>query len=191
MSNISEPASGLSLLRRDEPVLPSERLRLAGLAKESIVDGPGLRLVVFVQGCPHRCPGCHNPATHAYKSEQPLVETAAILGEIRSNPLLDGVTLSGGEPFEQALELASLAREVKRMGLHVMTYTGYTFEALWQGLENRTGWRKLLETTDVLVDGPFILERRSFKLPFRGSDNQRLLDAPASLKLGRAVPAGF
>lgn len=161
-------------------------LRLAGLVQESIVDGPGLRLTVFAQGCPHHCPGCHNPQTHSGQGGE-LRDVVGIVELVRANPLLDGVTLSGGEPFGQAEAMAELARRVKALGLHVMTYTGYTFEVLLAGLRLREDWRRLLEQTDVLVDGPFLQEQRRLGLRFRGSANQRILDVPASLAQGRAV----
>ncbi|WP_438447827.1 anaerobic ribonucleoside-triphosphate reductase activating protein [Gorillibacterium sp. sgz5001074] len=161
-------------------------LRLSGVVQDSIVDGPGLRLAVFAQGCPHLCPGCHNPQTHAAGGGQ-VWRIDDILAKLRSNPLLDGVTLSGGEPFAQAPAMAELARRAKGLGHHVMTYTGYTYERLLAGAEANPGWRELLEETDVLVDGPFVLGRRSLELRFRGSANQRLLDVPASLRQGRPV----
>lgn len=157
------------------------QLHLSGIVKESIVDGPGLRLVVFAQGCPHRCRGCHNPHTHPFRGGTDA-SIDSIVADVRQNPLLDGVTLSGGEPFEQAEGFAELARRVKELGMSVMTYTGYTYEAIVAGLRERAGWRALLESTDVLVDGPFIWERRSLRLRFRGSDNQRFIDVPSSLR---------
>lgn len=161
-------------------------LRLAGVIPESIVDGPGFRYVVFVQGCPHHCPGCHNPETHdpagGYEGD-----TGTILKEFRQNPLLSGITLSGGDPFGQAASLAELARAVHALGKTVMTYTGYTVEYLLEHLEEHPGWRELLEETDILVDGPYIEARRSLLLRFRGSDNQRFIDPAASLRENRAV----
>ncbi|HIS85775.1 MAG TPA: anaerobic ribonucleoside-triphosphate reductase activating protein [Candidatus Faecivicinus avistercoris] len=159
------------------------KLRIAGIADDSIVDGPGLRLTVFVQGCPHRCPGCHNPQSHDFSAGTPA-DTEEILARIRDNFLLDGVTLSGGEPFAQAEACAEIARGARAAGLNVWCYTGYWFEDL---LEGAAEWRGLLEAIDVLVDGPFVLGQRSLDLRFRGSSNQRVLDVPASLREGRAV----
>ncbi|MDF2524364.1 MAG: nrdG, partial [Clostridiales bacterium] len=105
----------------------STQLRISGIIKESIVDGPGIRLVIFAQGCRHHCPGCHNPETHSFEGGQ-LITIAEILGMMKRNPLLDGITLSGGDPFEQAAEFAELARETRKAGLNVVTYTGYTYE---------------------------------------------------------------
>ena len=156
------------------------RLRVAGIVEESFVDGPGIRFVVFAQGCPHRCPGCHNPQTHAYAGGF-WVEVGELLLRMAENPLLDGLSLSGGEPFEQAEPLAELAEEARARGYDVMTWSGYTFEFLTAHQDERPGWRRLLEATDVLVDGPFLIEQRSLGLPYRGSRNQRVLDLRRSL----------
>src|SRR5690554_2912107 len=104
-------------------------LRVAGIIDESIVDGPGIRLVVFTQGCKHNCVGCHNPETHSFSGGK-LVDIDSIIQMVKSNPLLDGITLSGGEPFEQVAACSSLAKKVKELGLNVVTYTGYTFEEI-------------------------------------------------------------
>lgn len=143
--------------------------------KESIVDGPGIRFVVFAQGCRHNCLGCHNPDTHPFDGGE-IINIALIVEQMKKNPLLDGITLSGGEPFEQAEALAELAVEAKKMGLNVMTYTGYTYEHLEANGGRRKDWAKLLEATDILVDGRFELEKRSLLLKFRGSENQRIID---------------
>ena len=148
------------------------KLRLAGVIKESIVDGPGIRFVVFGQGCPHRCPGCQNPQTHDFSGGYDTT-TERLLAEIRKNPMLKGITLSGGDPFVQPEAMAELAEEAHKLGLNVVTYTGYTIEELLNGLEGHPGWRRLLEQSDTLVDGRFILEQKSMLLKFRGSKNQR------------------
>lgn len=166
------------------------KLRLAGVIRESIVDGPGIRLVVFSQGCSHRCKGCHNPDTHdPAGGYDTTVEN--ILAAIQKNPLLQGVTLSGGDPFEQAPGMAELARKVHELGLNVITYTGYTIEQLLQGLAEHSGWRELLEQTDFLVDGPFLLDQKTLLLKFRGSKNQRIIDPKASLAAGKAIETSF
>jgi anaerobic ribonucleoside-triphosphate reductase activating protein len=149
----------------------SDHLRIAGVVKESIVDGPGIRFVVFAQGCPHHCPGCHNPASHDFKGGQ-LVAIDSIIDEMNNNPLLDGITLSGGEPFEQAQAFAELARRAQAVGYHVMTYTGYSYESLIDKKQPR----QLLEHTDLLVDGRFEVAQKSLRLKFRGSQNQRIID---------------
>lgn len=152
------------------------KIRIAGTVGESIVDGPGFRYTLFVQGCPHGCPGCHNPQTHDFEGGFPFTAEAA-LAQIAENPLLAGVTLSGGEPFEQARALCAVAEGVQAMRKNVMAYTGYTFEAL---LARNDHWtNRLLELTDVLVDGPYVESLRDLELQFRGSSNQRLLDRAA------------
>ena len=161
------------------------KLRIAGTVNESIVDGPGIRFTIFTQGCPHNCKGCHNPQTHDFDGGE-LVDTDTLLEKIKSNPLLDGVTFSGGEPFCQAQTLAALGAEVKKLGMNVITYTGYTFEQLYKD-RDKNGWEELLAVTDYLIDGPFILEQKDWEIKFRGSSNQRYIDCQASLKEGRAV----
>ena len=150
-------------------------IRIAGVVKESIVDGPGIRFTVFAQGCKHDCPGCHNPHTHDFEGGS-FIEVEEILSQMKANPLLDGITLSGGEPFEQAEAMGILAQEAKILGYNVMTYTGYTFEYILQNKDKKTGWDKLLSHTDTLVDGKFELQKRNLLLRFRGSENQRIID---------------
>lgn len=158
-------------------------LDLAGISGDSIVDGPGIRTTVFTQGCPHHCPGCHNPETWEFGCGTEMAEET-VLDIVRSNPLCKGVTFSGGEPFCQAEGLARLARMLKERGYEVAAYSGYTFEELLEGTPEQKG---LLATLDVLIDGPFLMEERSLELNFRGSRNQRILNVPASLAAGRAV----
>ncbi|HOA34122.1 MAG: anaerobic ribonucleoside-triphosphate reductase activating protein [Clostridiales bacterium] len=166
------------------------KLRLAGVIRESIVDGPGWRFVVFAQGCPHRCKGCHNPQTHDFDGGyDTTVEN--IINEVKKNPYLKGVTLSGGEPFCQAKPLAVLAKKAHELGLDVITYTGYTYEELIEGANEENGYIELLKETDILVDGRFILEEKTLELRFRGSRNQRVIDPKASLKEGRVVETDF
>ena len=157
-------------------------LRIAGTIGESIVDGPGIRYVLFTQGCPHGCAGCHNPQTHDFAGgKEVTVDT--LLADITKNPFVKAVTLSGGEPFCQPAALAQLAAPLKEKGYHLMCYTGYTFEQLLQ----KEDARPLLEQLDLLVDGPFVLDRKNIELKFRGSDNQRVLDVPASLAANAPV----
>ena len=158
-------------------------IRVSGIVDESIVDGPGLRYVVFTQGCPHHCKGCHNPQTHSFEGGY-LLSAEAALDQLQENPLLSGITLSGGEPFEQAEALCALAEGARALGKNVMTYTGYVFEEL---LARRDAWTdRLLELTDVLVDGPYKEELRDLELQFRGSSNQRLLDRAERARLAAA-----
>ncbi len=163
----------------------SDLLRIAGTVNDSIVDGEGIRFTIFTQGCPHNCKGCHNPQTHDFNGGE-LVETATLLEKIKSNPLLDGVTFSGGEPFCQAEILAKLGADIKILGLNIVTYTGYTFEELYKDYD-KNSWGKLLEVTDFLIDGKFIIELRDWQIKFRGSSNQRYIDCKKSLEQGRAV----
>ncbi len=153
-------------------------LNISGISDDSIVDGPGLRYTIFVQGCPHHCPGCHNPQTHSFEGGQQRT-LDSLMKEIRGNPLLYGVTFSGGEPFEQAKVLASLGYELKKNGLNVMTYSGYTYEQLLQRAGKEQGVAALLDATDILVDGPYLEAQRDLTLLYRGSSNQRLIDLAA------------
>ena len=148
-------------------------IRLAGIEPESIVDGPGYRLAVFVQGCPHGCPGCHNPGTHDPAGGY-LSDTETIIAQMGKNPLVRGVTLTGGEPMMQAPALCEIAEAAHGKGMSVWCYTGFTLEALAR--ENDAARMRLLGLVDVLVDGPYIARERSLDLLYRGSKNQRLID---------------
>lgn len=161
-------------------------IKTAGIVKESIVDGPGIRLVVFSQGCRHRCPGCHNPETHSFDGGE-NIDIEDILKMMKANPLLDGITFSGGDPFEQANEFAELGRKVKKLGLNVMTYTGYTYEEIMENMDEENGWKSLLDVTDILVDGPFQIDKKSFSLRFKGSTNQRIIDINKSKKENKII----
>jgi anaerobic ribonucleoside-triphosphate reductase activating protein len=165
-------------------------LRIAGFDDESVVDGPGIRLVIFAQGCPHHCPGCHNQETWDPDGGWEISEEE-IIGRINQGKLLRGVTFSGGEPFAQAAEFASLAARISAKGLDIVTYSGYTFEELLKGSEADADMRRLLELTDLLVDGPFLMEQRDIGLTFRGSLNQRLIRLPDSLQAGRVIEAEY
>lgn len=149
-------------------------LRLSGVISESIVDGPGFRYVVFTQGCPHGCPGCHNPQTHDFNGGT-LIDPLTLLPEIDENPLLAGVTFSGGEPFCQPEALLPLAREIKTRGLHLLIFSGYTYEQLQAISVSSEATAQLLRLCDTLIDGPYIEEQRDLTLQFRGSANQRIL----------------
>ena len=147
------------------------KMRIAGIKEESIVDGPGIRFVVFTQGCKHKCRGCHNPDTHSFSGGL-LMEVDKIVDKIKENPLLKGITLSGGEPFEQVEACLDLANKVKDLGLDVFCYSGYSIEEIL-GDEKK---KRLLQGIDTLVDGKFILEEKSPLLGFRGSANQRIIN---------------
>lgn len=163
----------------------SDLLRIAGTVNDSIVDGEGIRFTIFTQGCPHNCKGCHNPQTHDFNGGE-LVDTESLFEKIKANPLLDGVTFSGGEPFCQAKILAKLGEKIKSIGLNIVTYTGYTFEELYKN-SDKNGWGKLLSVTDILIDGKFVLELKDWNTKFRGSSNQRYIDCQKSMESGTAI----
>ncbi|NLW17550.1 MAG: anaerobic ribonucleoside-triphosphate reductase activating protein [Firmicutes bacterium] len=146
------------------------QVRLAGIKQESVTDGEGLRAVVYFQGCPHHCPGCHNPESHDPRGGY-VAETEEVLEVLCSNPLIDGITLSGGEPLLQPEAALALAQGARERGKSVWVYTGFTLKAILADPVKRA----VLSYTDVLVDGPFILAERDLSLAFRGSRNQRLL----------------
>ena len=161
-------------------------MRVAGLIHDSIVDGPGLRFVVFTQGCEFHCEGCHNPDAWDIDGGTE-VQVGEVIAQLRSNPLTDGLTLSGGEPFLQAADCAQLAAAARVDGLNVWVFTGYTFDELLERASSEPDVLRLLLLTDVLVDGRFVLAERSLSLKWRGSKNQRLLDVEKSLAAGLAV----
>lgn len=158
-------------------------LELSGIVSDSIVDGPGIRTTIFSQGCPHHCPGCHNPETWAFGCGT-RIPVEAVVEIVESNPLCRGVTFSGGEPFAQAEGFTRLARVLKEKGYEIASYSGYTFEELLRGSEAQ---KELLRSIDILIDGRFILAQKSLEIAFRGSRNQRILDIKKSLAEGRAV----
>ncbi|MCL2578604.1 MAG: anaerobic ribonucleoside-triphosphate reductase activating protein [Oscillospiraceae bacterium] len=164
----------------------AQKIRVAGVVKQSVVDGPGLRLTVFTQGCPHKCAGCHNPGTHDFDGGWEI-EADDILEELDKNPLLKGITLSGGEPLSRSGELLPLTRGAKERGKDVICFTGYTFEELLKLKEREPALAALLPEIDLLVDGRFDRDLRDLTLNLRGSGNQRVLDLPASLVRGEAV----
>ena len=163
----------------------TQSIRISGITPESIVDGAGIRYVIFTQGCPHHCIGCHNPSTHSFDSGK-VVSLDYILADIEKNrKYIDGITLSGGEPFCQSDQCSIIAEQAQKMGLSVWCYTGYLFEDLYRRGDS------LLNYVDILVDGPFDLDKRSLELDFRGSSNQRIIDVRASLEKGVAIMKKF
>jgi anaerobic ribonucleoside-triphosphate reductase activating protein len=152
------------------------QLRIAGVVKESVVDGPGLRYVIFTQGCPHRCVGCHNPDTHdlAGGYETSINELLHSINEIK---LIDGIAFSGGEPFIQAAACAELAKLVKqnRPELNIVTYSGYYYNELLDMAATDPAVKELLQLTDILIDGPYDIKQNNPNLPFRGSSNQNII----------------
>ena len=161
-------------------------IRLSGIAYESLVNGPGMRRVFFAQGCKHNCKGCFNPDTHDFNGgEERVIDS--LIKDTLENPILSGVTFSGGDPWEQADKFAIMAKAFKKAKLSVWSYTGYTYEYILENKEVRSGWNDLLNNIDVLVDGRFQEEKLEDGLKFRGSSNQRIIDVQESLKKGIIV----
>lgn len=160
------------------------KLRVAGIVKESVVDGPGFRYVIFAQGCEHSCKGCHNPDTHSLAGGY-IVNTISIIEDIKQSKYIDGVTFSGGEPFLQADAFIHVAEKLKKRNTNIVCYTGFTYEEL---LESKDESRiKLLGLTDILIDGPYMEELKDLGLSFRGSKNQRIIDVKSSLREQKVV----
>ncbi len=159
------------------------KIRLAAsLQPDSIVDGEGIRTVVWTQGCPHNCKGCHNPTTHDFNGGY-LVDVAEVIEDLKNIDGQDGITLSGGDPVCQSDACIEICKAAHEMGLNVWCYTGFTYEAMLLNPKHR----KLLEEIDVLVDGKFILEEKSLDIYFRGSRNQRIIDVAKSLAEEKVV----
>ncbi len=160
------------------------KLRICGIEPESIVDGRGFRYVVFTQGCPHHCRGCHNPQTHDFEAGK-LVDIEDLFQELCENPLLKGVTFSGGEPFCQPKPLLELARLIHTRRLDLTVYTGYVYETLLK--KNDPDINALLDEADFLIDGPFVEKEKDLTLLFRGSRNQRVIDMRRTRNEGKVV----
>ncbi|BED93127.1 MAG: anaerobic ribonucleoside-triphosphate reductase activating protein [Candidatus Paraimprobicoccus trichonymphae] len=159
-------------------------VELSGIEKESIVDGPGIRFVLFAQGCPHRCVGCHNPETHSLNGGKKFFFDD-VVDMIKQNPIISGVTFSGGEPFAQASRFAVLAKKIHKLKYNIITYTGYTFEEILNN-ENED-LMNLLRNSDLLIDGPFDINRKSITSTFKGSTNQRIINVKYSLKYEKII----
>ncbi len=172
-----------------EKNLTNNLLRIAGVVKESTVDGPGFRYTVFTQGCPHKCFGCHNPQTHDFSGGK-LVDIDSLAEDINKNPLLKGVTISGGEPFMQAKCVTNLLSKINPK-LTVMVYTGFEYETLLKKANDDNCYMDLLKHTDVLIDGRFVMELKDENIPFRGSKNQRAIDVKKSFETNSIVEHEF
>lgn len=166
------------------------KIRLSGIIYESLVNGPGIRRVLFAQGCFHDCKGCFNPETHDPDGGE-LFDIDDLVYDINRNVLLHGVTFSGGDPWEQADKFAYIAEKVKKLEFNIWSYTGYTYEYILDNRDKRKGWRDLLNNIDVLVDGKFEQELYDPALKFRGSSNQRIIDVKESLVKGKVVTLDF
>ncbi len=164
----------------------NESIRLAGIVRESITDGPGIRFTIFVQGCPHHCKQCHNEGTWPFDGGKDI-SLQRLLEEIDKDPILKGVTFSGGEPICQSMQLKKLAREIKKRKLDLVVFTGYRYEQLIK--ESNSDVLELLEYTDLLIDGPFEIENRDLTLKFRGSRNQRIIDMNKTRKYNKLILA--
>lgn len=160
----------------------NQKIRLAGIAYESLVNGPGLRRVFFSQGCKHNCKECFNPETHDFSGGEEM-DMDELIQDVLNNPMLRGVTFSGGDPFERAEEFAYMAKAFKGNNLNIWCYSGYTFEYIMENFNNRRGWGELISLIDVLVDGKFEVSKKDDGLKFRGSSNQRVIDVQKSLSL--------
>ena len=165
----------------------TDTIRMYGTVEDSIVDGPGLRFSIFVQGCPHHCRGCHNP--ESWSIEGGYLQTLdSLVQEIKAAKLTQGVTLTGGEPFDQARQLIYVVRQLKQYNpaLSIWVYSGYYYEDLCSDKKGR-GTKELLDICDVLVDGPFEQERNSYELIWKGSSNQRVIDLNKTREQGTIV----
>ena len=157
-------------------------MRVNAIVDDSIVDGPGLRLAVFAQGCKRNCPGCHNPQTHDYNGGYEI-SAIEIMGIARRNPLLRGITVTGGEPLDQMEGVLDLVYQAKEHGLDVWVYTGYS----WDEVLAMPGGIRLLHFVDVIVTEPFVEDMKSLGLKWRGSTNQHVIDVQLSLKVGACI----
>ena len=164
-------------------------VRLAGIAYESLVNGPGMRRVFFAQGCKNNCKGCFNPETHNFDGGE-IMDMDELIKDVLDNPLLKGVTFSGGDPIEQAHSFSYMANIFKSSNLNIWCYTGYKFEDLIKKMELDKSIKDLLNNIDVLVDGKFEINNKKEGLKFKGSSNQRIIDVKKSLESGEIVVIG-
>ena len=163
------------------------KIRLAApLQSDSVVDGYGVRTVIWTQGCSHNCPFCHNPSTHDFGGGKEF-ELKEIFKELDELENQDGITLSGGDPLYQIEPVLEIAKYAKNIGLSVWCWTGFTYEEVLEMGKKNNSYLELLKYLDVLVDGPFIQAKKDLNLLFRGSSNQRLINMPATLKSGKII----
>ena len=165
----------------------NDTIRLAAdLQSDSIVDGPGLRTVIWTQGCGHHCKGCQNAQTWDFNGggEVPIQMVLDAIDELEYQ---DGITFSGGDPMFQPEACNKIAKYCKDKGYNIWVYTGFTFEEIMEKAKTKPIYKEFLTNIDVLVDGRFILEQRNLNLLFRGSSNQRLIDIKKTLACGEIV----
>ena len=158
----------------------------ANLQPDSIVDGEGIRTVIWTQGCAHHCFGCQNPQTQDFNGgeEVELEDVYQAIDELEGQ---DGITFSGGDPFYQPKECAQIAKYIRKKGLNIWAYTGFTFEELLDLSKTDKNILGFLKEIDVLVDGRFILAKKSYNCIFRGSTNQRIIDVKKSLDKNKVI----
>ena len=164
----------------------SKYVRLSGIVYESLVNGPGIRRVYFSQGCKHNCEGCFNPETHDFYAGE-IEDIDELINDVISNPIIKGITFSGGDPLEQAESFAYMAKIFKSIGLNIWCYTGYTFEQVLKRMKEDKALKDLISNIDVLVDGKFEISNKKEGLKFRGSSNQRIIDIKKSLEIEKCV----
>lgn len=171
-------------------IINNDTIRIAGVVKESTVDGPGFRYVIFTQGCPHNCTGCHNPDTHDFKGGK-LVSIDKLVEDINKNPLLKGITISGGEPFMQPKQVYNLISKINKDKHSIMVYTGFKYEDLLEKAKENEYYLKILQNTDILIDGKFVEALKDENVLFRGSTNQRAIETKNSILTGNVVLHAF
>ena len=161
-------------------------MRYHKIRKMDISNGPGVRVSIFMQGCTFNCKNCFNPETHDFNGGE-LMDMNELINDAISNPIINGITFSGGDPLEQAESFSYMAKEFKRKGLNIWCYTGYTFEQILEKMKKDKDLKELISNVDVLVDGKFEMNNKNKSLKFRGSSNQRIIDVKQSLEIGTCI----
>lgn len=164
----------------------SKLIRLAGIAENSLVNGKGLRKVFFSQGCSHHCEGCFNQHTWEFAGGR-MFDMDELVQKVKDEPFLDGVTFSGGDPFQQADKFAYLAKKLHEANINIWAYTGYTFEELMKLAQTNPHIKQMINNVDVVVDGRFMKDKMSENLKYCGSSNQRVIDVKSSLNENKII----
>lgn len=164
----------------------SKLIRLAGIAENSLVNGKGLRKVFFSQGCSHHCEGCFNQHTWEFAGGR-MFDMDELVQKVKDEPFLDGVTFSGGDPFQQADKFAYLAKKLHEANINIWAYTGYTFEELMKLAQTNPHIKQMINNVDVIVDGRFMKDKMSENLKYCGSSNQRVIDVKLSLNENKII----